>query len=242
MEEKNIGSSHEHASHEHHEHEDHTHEHQPVENRSLKSFFGKCCSGCCKIKNIKPRTAIIIGVVIVILAACFAFRGVFVAAMVDGSPISRLAVIEELERSSGKAALENLIVEKLISNEAAKKGIKITDDQVNTEIATIESQIKGQGGTLEEALTSQGMTLEILKRQISIQKKLEALLVDKVQITDADVQKFITDNKITIPKGEEVSYNTQIVQQIKQQKLTAESKTLIETLKSENTIRYFVSY
>ncbi|MDO8443124.1 MAG: SurA N-terminal domain-containing protein [bacterium] len=192
--------------------------------------------------TISIKTATIVGVVIVALAILFAIKGLFIAAMVNGSPISRLSVIQELERNSGKAALESLIVKKLINNEANKNDIKVTDDEVNIEIANAEAQIKSQGGTLEEALASQGMTLEILKKQIAIQKKLEGLLADKIQVTDADKEKFIADNKIEIPKGEEVSYDNQITQEIKQQKLNAESKTFVDSLKAANTIRYFVSY
>lgn len=192
--------------------------------------------------TISMRTATIVGIVIVVLAALFAIKGLFIAAMVNGSPISRLSVIQELEKNSGKAALESLIVERLISNEADKKDIDITDDQVNAELGKVEAQIKAQGGTLDEALASQGMSLETLKKQIVIQKELEALLADKIQVTDADKEKFIADNKIKIPKGEEVSYDSQIVQEIKQQKLNAESKTFIDSLKAANTIRYFVNY
>jgi len=192
--------------------------------------------------TISTRTATIIGAVIVVLAVLFAIKGLFIAAMVNGSPISRLSVIQELERNSGKAALESLIVEKLINDEANKNDIKVTDDEVDAEIANAEAQIKSQGGTLEEALASQGMTLAILKKQIAIQKKLEALLADKIQVTDADKEKFIADNKIEIPKGEEASYDSQITQEIKQQKLNAESKAFVDSLKAANTIRYFVSY
>lgn len=192
--------------------------------------------------TISLKTATIIGGVIVFLAIIFACKGLFIAAMVNGSPISRLSVIRELEKGSGKAALESLIVEKLINNEADKKDITVSDDEVNTEVKNLETQIKSRGGTLDEALASQGMTLETLKNQIVVQKKLEALLADKIQVTDADKAKFITDNKIKIPKGEEVNYNNQITQEIRQQKLGTESKLLVESLKSKNTIRYFVSY
>jgi len=230
MEEKNIAGSHEH----------HGHEHVMRENHSTEE---KCCWGkFAKFRNMKPKTAVMIGCVIVLLALIFVGKGLFIAATVNGSPISRLSVISELEKNSGKAALESLIVEKLINKEADKKDIKVSDDEINAEISKAETQIKAQGGTLDEALASQGMTLEILKKQIAIQKKLEALLADKVQVTDADITKFIADNKINIPKGEEVSYNEQIIGSIKQQKLSAESKLLVESLKAENTIRYFVSY
>ena len=177
------------------------------------------------------------------MAALFALKGLFIAATVNGSPISRLSVIQELERGSGKAVLESLVVKRLIDNEADKKGIEISDDEVNAELVKVEIQIKAaQGRTLDEALASQGMLLETLKKQIVIQKELEALLADKIQVTDADKEKFIADNKIEIPKGEEVSYNDQITQEIKQQKLNAESKTFVDSLKAANTIRYFVNY
>ncbi|MHB9019866.1 MAG: SurA N-terminal domain-containing protein [Minisyncoccota bacterium] len=191
---------------------------------------------------INTKTAVIIGVVVVVLALLFVAKGLFVAAMVNGSPISRFAVIHELEESSGKAALESLIIEKLINDEADKKGIEVTDEDVNAEVANAESQIKSQGGTLDEALKSQGMTLDILKKQIVIQKELEGLLADKIQVTDADIAKFITDNKVEIPKGEEATYNAQIAQQVRQQKLSTESQVLVESLKAANSIRYFVNY
>jgi len=192
--------------------------------------------------TINLKTAKIIGMILIVLAILFAMKGLFIAAMVNGSPISRLSVIQELERGSGKAALESLIIEKLINNEASKKGIVITDDQVNVEIANAEAQIKSQGGTLVEALTSQGMSLDTLKKQIAIQKKLEALLADKIQVSEAEITKYITDNKVEIPKGEEANYNNQIAQEIRQQKLGTESKALVDSLKAANTVRYFVSY
>lgn len=192
--------------------------------------------------TINLKTAKIIGIVLVVLAVLFAIKGLFVAAMVNGSPISRLAVIQELERGSGKAALESLIIEKLINKEADKRGIEVSDDEVSVEVANAEAQIKSQGGTLVDALASQGMSLETLRKQILMQKKLEALLADKIQVTEADMKKFIADNKIEIPKGQETTYNAQIAQEIKQQKLSAESKALVESLRAENTIRYFINY
>ena len=234
MEEKNMPSSHEHREH---------HEHQEHQNHDNCSAENKCCVSCClKFKKISLKTATIIGCVIVFLALIFMYKGLFVAAMVNGSPISRFSVFHELEKSSGKAALESLIVEKLINNEADKKDVVVSDKEVEDEISNAEAQIKSQGGTLEEALASQGMTLEILKKQITIQKKLEALLADKIRVTADDISKFITDNKVEIPKGEEASYNDQITQQIRQQKLSSEAKLLVDSLKSANTIRYFVNY
>jgi len=192
------------------------------------------------------KNVIIAGVVIVIIAIIggllFYYKSLFIAAMVNGSPISRLAVIYELEKTSGKKTLESLITKKLIDDEARAKGIVITSADVDAELKTVEDQVKAQGATLDQVLIEQGVTLEYLKNQILVQKELEGLLADQIQVSAEDITKFITDNKITIPKGEETNYNEQIKDQVKQQKLSDAAKTLLESLRAKSKINYFINY
>jgi parvulin-like peptidyl-prolyl isomerase len=195
-------------------------------------------------KSIKINVKALIIVIVIIALGVVAYlsRGLIIAATVDGSTISRLTVIHELEKVSGKSLLDSLITEKLINNEALAKGITVSDEEVNAEIKNIEDQIAAQGSTLEAALTTQNMTLEDLKKQIIVQKKIEKLVADKINVTDEEVAKYINDNKITIPAGQEVTTATQIKNELKNQKISAEAATLITTLKSQAKIHYFVNY
>jgi len=192
------------------------------------------------------RNAIIAGVIILIVAVIggllFYYKGLFIAATVNGSPISRLAVISELEKTSGKKTLESLITKKLIDDEARSKGIIINQADIDAELKTIEDQVKAQGATLDQVLTEQGVTLEYLRNQIAVQKELEGLLADQIQVSDDDVAKYITDNKVTIPKGEEAASKEQIKNQLKQQKLSDAAGTLLESLRSKSKINYFINY
>jgi len=195
-----------------------------------------------KRQFISTKTAIIIAVIIILAALVYYYKGLFIAATINGSPITRLAVIKELEKASGKQALDSLITKKLINNEAIKKGISITSEEVDAEIKTIEDQIKAQGQTLEQALATKNMKLEDLKQQILTRKTLEKILADKLQVTEDEITKFITDNNIAIPQGQEEAYRTQIIAQLKQQKLNTEAETLITSLRSGATIKYFTNY
>lgn len=195
-----------------------------------------------KQKSISVKAAVIIAIVVIIGALVYQYKGIFIAAMVNGAPISRYAVIHELEKEMGKKMLDTLITEKLINDEAQKKGITVTNEEVAAEIKTIEDQIKAQGGTLDQALAAQGITRDSFNEQITIQKKVEKILADKTQVTDAEVDKYISDNQITIPSGQEASYKEQIKNEIKQQKLSTEVQTLINSLKSQAKIQYFVNY
>lgn len=195
-----------------------------------------------KLIKINKKTIIIIAIIIAVGVLAYIYKGLFVAAVVDGSPISRLAVINELEKSSGKNLLDSLITEKIIQNEVNAKGIIISDDEINTTIKNIEDQISAQGSTLDEALTMQGMTLEDLKKQLILQLELEKLVADKINVTDEEITQYIQDNSISIPEGQEEIANIQIREELKNQKINTESSILISSLKSQANILYFINY
>ncbi len=177
-----------------------------------------------------------------VFGALVYFKGFFVAATVNGTPVTRLSVIQELEKQGGKNALDTLITEKLIDSEANKKGIIVTSSDVDQEIKNIEASITQQGGTLEDALLQQGMTLEALKKQILFQKKIEKLIADKIQVTDEEINKYIEENKITLQADKEVESKNQIKQQLQGQKLNQEAKSWIASLKESAQIKYYVKY
>lgn len=186
--------------------------------------------------------AITVAALFVVVAFLFT-RGFIVAATVNGSPISRLAVIQELEKQGGKQALEAMVNEKLIETELAKGGISIEASDVDAKIKEIEAQVATQGGTLEEALASQGMTMEQLRAQLTTQLKLEKLLATKVQVTPEEVDAYITENKITPPKDvslEEVK--SQVTEQLKQEKFQAEAQKWVADITEKATIKYYVTY
>lgn len=181
--------------------------------------------------------AICAGMVLV-LGALFFSKGFFVAATVNGSPISRLSVVQELEKQGGKQALESIITEKLIKNELEKNDIVVESSAVDTKIKEIESQVVSQGGTLEDALIEQGMTIEELKEQLQTQLKLEKIVADKVVVTDEEVDSYITTNEIT--SSEEVK--VQIKEQLRQQKFQVEAQKWIANITANANIKYYVTY
>jgi len=193
-------------------------------------------------KTITVKNAVIAAIILILLALAYYEKGLLIAATVNGSPISRLAVIQALEKRSGKAALDSLITQKLIVDEASKKGIKVTDAEIATEIKNIESQIAAQGGTLPQMLEQQGLTMDDLEEQIGTQKKVEGLLGDAIQVTDAEVAKYIKDNKVTVPKGQEADTNNQIREQLKQTKFQSAIQPLLDSLHTQAKINYFVKY
>ena len=196
-----------------------------------------------KVRKPKIFTVAIGIAVILLLVGLFFVKGIFIAATVDGSPISRLSVIKELEKQGGKQALESIINKKLIENELNKQKITADKEEVDKEIKKIEAQVAGQGSTLASALAMQGMTEEKLREQITIQEKLKKVLADKIAVTDTEVDAYIKDNKVTPPKDAKLEdFRKQIRDQLTQQKFQQEAQKWVSSLIAGAKIKYYVKY
>lgn len=192
--------------------------------------------------KLNRKTLIIVGIVLAVVVVAYLLKGLVIAATVNGAPISRFAVISELEKVSGKNALESLITRKLISDEARVKGITVSKEEVAAEIKNIADRLKAQGQDLATALQSANMKQSDLEEQISAQKVVEKLVADKITVTGEEVADYIKEYKVPVTKGQEVEVNSQIQEQLRQQKLSEASSALVETLRAAAKIRYFVNY
>ena len=194
------------------------------------------------LKIVKSKTFIIPLAFLIAVAFAFYYKSLFIVATVDGRPISRLAVIRRIEKQSGKVTLDAIINKLLVSSEARKKGITVSDTEVQDELKKIEDQIAEQGGSMDAFLTAQGMDTDELKKQIILQKQVEKILSDKAQILDSDIEQYIKDNKVTIPKGMEAEYRNQIKDQLRGQKLDEAFGRLLDDLRAKALINYFIKY
>lgn len=190
--------------------------------------------------NIK--IAVIVALVAVVAGLAYYYKGLVVAATVNGSVISRFAVVQELEKLSGKNVLDSLITEKLINDDAAQKGISVSSDEVSAEIKKIEDQVAAQGVTLDQALEQQGMKREDFEKQMLIQKKIEKIIADKLEVTDSEADEFIKKSGVKVPAGQEADYKNKAKEQLRQQKLSSEAKAYVESLRARATINYYVNY
>jgi hypothetical protein len=194
------------------------------------------------LKKVNKKVLGIVAIILVVLALLYYYKGLFVAAIVDGHPIARLSVIHAIEQASGKAELDKLIQARLINDAADKQKITISSDDTNNELKKYETQLQAQNVTLTDALSQQGITLDQLKDDIVLELKLEKLLADKIAVTDDDINAYIKANNITIPAGQDAQIKAQIKSQLTQQKLSQQAATYIAELRTKAHIQTFVNY
>ena len=168
-------------------------------------------------------------------------KSLFIAAFVNGRPVSRIALIQELEKQGGQKVLDSLIEKSLILQEANKEGIKVSKADIDAEIARIEALLKEQNLSLEDALSMRGESRASLSEQIKLQKTVEALLAQK--ITDDEVRKYFDENVDLF--GAEADFEdvkADAGDQLYQQKLNSEYSQWIEELRSKAKILYLLKF
>lgn len=194
-------------------------------------------------KVLKTRRGRIILVTLAVALLLFAAKSLFVAALVNGRPISRLELTKELEKQGGQKVLDSLVEKSLIFQEGAKAGVKINKDVVDTEITRIEGLLKEQNLTLDEALSMRGETRASLSEQVRLQKTVEALLAQKINITEEETQAYFDNNKDIFEanaKFEDVKGD--VKDQLYQQKLNEQYSSWIAELKTKAKILYLLKF
>ena len=193
--------------------------------------------------RIPKRTFIVGPIMIAIIALLYFSKGFLVAAVVNGQPIPRFSVIKELEAQGGRQALDSLVVEILIRQEAGKKRIVVSQKELDEEIKKIEESVKSQGQSLDAVLALQKLTKNDVVERIRTQKFLEKLLGDDSKVSDQEITNYLETNKEFFAESlSEEEKKQSAKKQLQQTKLGEKAQKWIEEARKNANIFYFVDY
>jgi len=136
-------------------------------------------------------------ILLIIVFFAYRFKGKFLAGTVNGQPIFRFQLTNRLYSQYGRQVLEDLIVEKLIVQEAKKKGVTVLPQDVDQGIQKIKGQLGGQTD-LESLLSLQGIKKADFENQLKIQILVRKLLEREINLSDEEVANFVKENRKTM--------------------------------------------
>lgn len=196
-----------------------------------------------KLKPDKKTTRVLI-----IFLAVFAFTALlfnikhfFIAAMVNGRPITRYTLDRQLEKQMGKQVLEGLISQTLVRQEAKQQKIKIGQEAIEEKISQIETQLKGQGQELDSLLVAQGQTRKDLAEQIELQLIVEEILGKQISLDDEELKDYFEKNKEQFPEGMTLENQKEdLEERLRQQKIGEKFQPWLTELQEKGKIYYFL--
>lgn len=157
-----------------------------------------------------PKLFLIIALGTVLFLLAQKYRGQFLAGTVNSIPVTRFELNKKMAEKYGKQTFDEIVSERLLTQELKKNKIVVTDKEVQDEMAKI---IKDYGSeeAFKSALTQYGLTeakaKESVRQSLSLKKLIEKTY--KIEISDEAVKKYFADNKKLFEgkKLEDVSAN-----------------------------------
>lgn len=191
------------------------------------------------LKNFRNQKKIyIIALIAGILLLAIYKKSWFIAATVNGSPITNLELQMRLNQAFRTQILNQLINEKIILSEAAKNNVLVSDQEIENKISEIETSVGGTQ-TLDAMLTQQGQTRESIKQQIKLQLTIEKLYANEATVSAEEVTQFIEQNKETLRATDSAGQQKESYDALKNQKLTQIFSQKFEELKTKAKIQIF---
>lgn len=152
------------------------------------------------------KKALYIAIGVIAAAAIFLLVGFNkgeAVATVNGTAIEKDALYEQMVKTGGAEALELMISDEIIRQEAEKADIKITQEEIDAEMAVYEENYGGAEG-LAAAIETSGMTMEDLENEMKTYLKIEKLIGPDIEITDDAIQTYFEENKAALGQSAQV--------------------------------------
>lgn len=106
-----------------------------------------------------------------------------------------------------RAVLDDIIAQRLLLQEAQSRKLTPSKEEMDKQLSAFKKQFPDEA-TFNKALQSEGLTEDQLKQkvgdQLTMEKYIETVIVPKVTVNDAEVQKFYDSNKDKMKEPEQV--------------------------------------
>lgn len=147
-----------------------------------------------KAPFISKRVLFLVPVIVGVGIVLFLLYKYFVIAWVDYTPVLRTKFYEQLEAKYGAELKDQMITEQLILNEAKRRNVSVSEEEVSAEVKKLEDQ-QGGADKLTQILQFQGISMEELRKQLMFQSLIKKMFGENINITDEEINKYIAENE-----------------------------------------------
>jgi foldase protein PrsA len=120
-------------------------------------------------------------------------------ALVNGKPIDQAALYQYMLMRTGYRSLYSLIGSEIVRQEAEKRGITVTEQEIDTEIArkreTFDRTAIQTGVTFDRLLASRGQTMVMYRQSERTLLLLKKMVQPQVKVADQDVSERYQRNQ-----------------------------------------------
>lgn len=124
------------------------------------------------------------------------------AAVVNGEPISFEELDTVLERRYGAQIMDQLVIERIIEQEARRRNITVGPEDIEAELERVRRSVPA-GQDFEQAVVQQFGSLDAFREQVRLNLFVQKMLESGVRITDQQIRQYYDQNKQMFAPPEE---------------------------------------
>lgn len=162
----------------------------------------------------------------------------FVAATINGMPITNLELQQKLNQQFREQTLNQLINEKIILGEVKKEGVAVSDLDIDAKISELEANVGG-AEVLNNLLSQQGQTRITLRDQLRLQLSIAKLYDKEATVSAEEIASFLEQNRAVLQATESAAQEKEAEQTLKQQKLGQIFQQKFQELRQKANIKIF---
>lgn len=191
------------------------------------------------ISNTKLLRKLLIGSLVVLLALGLYYKkSWFVAGTISGKPITSIELITTLNANYRKQALEAIVTNRVIMDEARRRNISIPGSEVDGKIKEYEAQFGG-AENFDNLLEQQGQTRKFIVDQVRLQLAMEKMFGAEATVSAEEVDQYVKDNKATLSSDDPLLQKQEAEKTLKQNKLSSLLRVKFEELKEKAKVTIF---
>lgn len=192
-----------------------------------------------RIISFRPSRKVYI-ILLIALGLLLAFykKDLFVAATVNGTPITNLELLAKLNQQFRSQTLNQMINEKIILDEARKSNIIVSDSEIEEKLQDLENQVGG-AQVFESLLAQQGQTRNSVKQQIRFQLIIEKLYQNEATVSAQEIDQFLQTSSDSLQATDSAAQRKEAEDILKQQKINRVFSQKFQELRTKAKIQIF---
>ncbi len=148
---------------------------------------------------LKPQNIILLVLALVILGAAAVIISMQydpTVAVVNGKKIKRSELYEAMYTEGGRETLDGLVFKQLIMQEAQKRGVTVSDEEIEAEIdVVIGEHFMGSKEHFDSFLDQQGYSLKMIQDNARINIMARKIVEEDLEISETEAREYFSENQ-----------------------------------------------
>lgn len=210
-----------------------------AQNPKLKEAKDEFSLNLSEYTKFLPSKKVLLIIILVILVLIGIIKKEwFVAALVNGSPITNFELQQRLNEQFRTQVLNQMIEEKIVLQEAKRQEVFVSDAEIQARIAQLEAKFGGPQ-VLDNLLSQQGQTRKSIKNQLKVPIAVEKLYDREATFSAEEVDEYVKKNNRQLQSTDSASQKLEAATIIKQQRLNQIIRDKFQLLKQQAKIQIF---